>query len=109
LTFQLVAYDDAEWQLNDDVIQPERIVRLIERASGIVLDNIDDDYPASWAIADTSPTEYEVPASVQEVTLMLVAKMNRDREDTAILDDTMVRMLQRWRTPTMSSSPDADE
>lgn len=106
----LVSFEDAEWQLNDDVIEPDRIAKLIERASGIILSNVDPEYPALWAIEETSPTEYEIPQAVQQATLMLISEMNEMRETNAgILSDVMIRMLQPWRLPSMSSSPEEEE
>jgi len=104
----LVSFEDAEWQLNDDVIQPDRIAKLIDRASGIVLANVDDNYPDDWAIADTSPIEYDVPQVVQQVTLSMISELNQNRENPDVMSSTMIRMLQPWRTPTMSSSPEAE-
>lgn len=112
MTIPLVSYDDAEWQLNDDVIDPGRIERLIELASGIVLTSVDPEYPAAWLVEDSSPSEYEVPLRVQQVVLMLIAEMNQNREMPGVLSETMVRMLQPWRLPTLSSLPaeeDEDE
>lgn len=96
----LVDFDDAKFQINDDVIDDLMLWRLMERASAVVLGEIRSEYPGSWEVEGSSPLEYAVPLIVQQVTLAVMATLHQDRENPNPLTPAMIGLLAPYRDPT---------
>lgn len=103
----LVTLDRAKLHLrialsNDDSNQD--IMNKIAEASDIVMDYIKKKtVPEEW-VKSYSPELYEVPPLIQAAVLLVMGELylNREASVVNVLNDSMGRLLNRYRDPSIA-------